>query len=471
MARQFAGTGGGNQGIAFSTAASIHNLSAFAVVFWFFSPDNSGGSDYAALYGDGGSFPISLDIQMKQSGAIVFFYRDSDSNLINLLSSSSGFDDSAWHWFAALKRGSTDFEFYVDGVSQGSSSTGVNSGGTITKVWVGNPVGTNVLPDGGRVAHLVTVPSSITIDEARSLAYGQICRSTRLFVPLGWGSPEPDYSGNGYSGTVTGTSKADHAPVGPPFSFKPSTVVVPAPILLDAAVTATATVTAALTTGIAMAAGVACGAVVTAALTTSIILGSVVSASASAASDFTTQINLTAAITSTAIAATTLTTETSFDAAVTVAAAQASSLTTQIEIVCGVSAQAAAAGELTVGLNLDAAVVGSANVTGEIATQIPLTAAGTASAFSTPQLTTAISLAANGNGEASAISELTTDITLSADATLVASLSGILNAQKIFNVVQLPADFKTVAAKSALFSVTRSNKVLFTRNRTKEVLF
>lgn len=221
--------------------------------------------------------------------------------------------------------------------------------------------------------------------------------------------------------------------------------------LLEAAVSGSATATAAIATGITVAASAAASAVVSAALTTSIILGSAVNAPASAAAEFTTRINLDAAATSSAVAATVLTTATSFDASV--------------------SAAATAAGELTVGLNLEAAVMGNAAAGGILATQIPLSASAGVSAVTASQLTTALSFAANVGGQAASTGELSTDITLSANAAAAASLSGVLNAQKIYNVVQLTADFKRVAVKSVLFSVTRNNPVLFTRNRMKEVWF
>ena len=116
-------------------------------------------------------------------------------------------------------------------------------------------------------------------------------------------------------------------------------------------------------------------------------------------------------------------------------------------------------------------VTGSAAADGILLTQIPLTASIAVSSVTASQLTTGISLAANVGGQAASTAEIATDITLTADAASAASASGILNAQKIFNTVRLSADFQAVAAKTALFNVTRNNTVFFTRNRTKEVWF
>jgi len=212
VSRQFAGTGGGNQGISFSTSAGIVDLSAFAIILWFYATDNSGGSNFASMFGeyDGSN---GLTIQMKTTGAVNFNHQDGSST-INVLS-SAGFDDSAWHWLAFLRRGATDYEFYIDGVSEGTSSTNVGTIGTAPNPAIGNPSGSNVLPSGGRLAHLVTVPASILIAEATTMSTGVFSRATNLFVPLGYGSPEPDYSGNGYDGTVTGTSIAAKIDEGP----------------------------------------------------------------------------------------------------------------------------------------------------------------------------------------------------------------------------------------------------------------
>jgi hypothetical protein len=47
-----------------------------------------------------------------------------------------------------------------------------------------------------------------------------------LYIPL-WGasSPEPDFSGNGYAGTVSGATQSDHPPVPPPFGITTYSIV------------------------------------------------------------------------------------------------------------------------------------------------------------------------------------------------------------------------------------------------------
>jgi hypothetical protein len=216
----------GSGGIDIGTARTLHSNSAFAIIFWFWSPDNSGGSDFASLYGDGAPGPNdTMLLQMKQSGAISWLHRDTGGTTSSITSSSSGFDDSAWHWCAMLRRGATDYEMYIDGNSQGTNSTNVGAG-TPTTTEIGNPSGANILTSPGKIAHFINIKASININEARSIAFGQfIGRALNVYMPLGLGSPEPDFSGNQAAGTVTNTAVGDNPPIRNPFGvglFKPN---------------------------------------------------------------------------------------------------------------------------------------------------------------------------------------------------------------------------------------------------------
>lgn len=98
--------------------------------------------------------------------------------------------------------------------------------GTTTPCALAGEAGTANLDDGTIAEVTLWAEVALTASEISALAQGV---SPNLIRPIGrlfqwpmWGvaSPEPDISGSSNNGTVTGTSLADHAPVGRPFPFK-----------------------------------------------------------------------------------------------------------------------------------------------------------------------------------------------------------------------------------------------------------
>lgn len=81
-------------------------------------------------------------------------------------------------------------------------------------------------PDGtdpflGSLAEDVLANVAWSADEVRTIWHrASIARGSVNYAPLfGNASPEPDFSGNGNNGTLTGTTQVDHPPVAPPFGF------------------------------------------------------------------------------------------------------------------------------------------------------------------------------------------------------------------------------------------------------------
>jgi hypothetical protein len=71
----------------------------------------------------------------------------------------------------------------------------------------------------GRIAH-VGYHTALLTDGEMMQAYTQgvvFGRSLQVYAPLGWGSTEPDYSGNTHTGTVTGATAIDSSPIINPF--------------------------------------------------------------------------------------------------------------------------------------------------------------------------------------------------------------------------------------------------------------
>jgi len=111
----------------------------------------------------------------------------------------------------------------VDGVSQGSSTTDPSTDATeLTARYWGNN-GASVADSSflGRLARCAYIAGTeLTPQQADHFLYtGRSPVAMTQWLEMGQASPEPDWSGNGLSGTVTGATVADHAPVAPLFSF------------------------------------------------------------------------------------------------------------------------------------------------------------------------------------------------------------------------------------------------------------
>lgn len=110
-----------------------------------------------------------------------------------------------------------------DGTVNTSSPTGALPNNT-DAVYIGNqPTSTSNSPD-GRIAEVGIWNVVLTANEIASLARGVPpgrIRPENLegYWPLGHGATEPDYSGKGRNGTVTGTAIGSHAPVMPAWGF------------------------------------------------------------------------------------------------------------------------------------------------------------------------------------------------------------------------------------------------------------
>lgn len=208
-----AGVGGGGSG------------DTWTVCGWFRSPDNSAGSDFASMYEerDNGDDPY-ITIQMKQSGAVAAFYRPGGfAQPTVLMTSATGFDDSIWHSFCFVKRASNDYEWYIDGTSEGTDTTSITNTVTRDRVNVGpKPGNTNGLPSGGLLSHFANFSEDLTIDEAEGFLYTGRCR---IQPNLWWtlneqGSTESDWGGRSNTGTMTSMSLGNSNPPTVPVSFR-----------------------------------------------------------------------------------------------------------------------------------------------------------------------------------------------------------------------------------------------------------
>lgn len=99
--------------------------------------------------------------------------------------------------------------------TQGAGALTSDSNGVLT---IGNDI-TGATTFDGRIAYCRWFNAALTADELTAVMYNRPARPSALvfFMPLIGASPEPDWSGNGSNGTVTGAVVADGPPVPPPY--------------------------------------------------------------------------------------------------------------------------------------------------------------------------------------------------------------------------------------------------------------
>ncbi len=209
--------------VNFGSGAYVANQSAFSLIVWFISSSNSGGNNFANMFSNGGSFPASHTLQLKTTGAVNLFYRDDASNTINI-TSSTGFDDGKWHCLFQVKRAANDHEWFIDWVSQGTSSTSIGTL-TATELYFGG-LNNNQMPAGARMARAMLWRRALTTNEAKTAAYRGMGHaggaSGVLWAELGFPTTEPDWSGSGNASTSIGAQSTigdGFPPVGPPFAY------------------------------------------------------------------------------------------------------------------------------------------------------------------------------------------------------------------------------------------------------------
>jgi hypothetical protein len=128
--------------------------------------------------------------------------------------------DGTWHHFIFTIDGAGNYRYFVDGAAD-KTGTYTASATTIDELAIGcqRVGGVNGLFFPGVLAEVATWTAYLTLQDARTLYAGfppSYVRRTllRAYWPLlGADSPEPDYSGGKFAGTLTGTAAAPHPPV------------------------------------------------------------------------------------------------------------------------------------------------------------------------------------------------------------------------------------------------------------------
>jgi len=128
-----------------------------------------------------------------------------------------------WHHGVGRYDGS-NVSVWLDGVNETETARTGDLETASHDIFIGRNPGSDTDEWDGRLAEIFVANRAYTDNEILAVARG--LPPIRLgnpslvgYWPLGLGSPEPDLSGQGRNGTVTGAVIADHAPIALPFGF------------------------------------------------------------------------------------------------------------------------------------------------------------------------------------------------------------------------------------------------------------
>lgn len=215
----------------------IKNTAVFTIAMWVKFTDHAADDLYGIIAninssnqnGFGVWFDNRTGVFIKKLRLLVVRGVAGDP-VIDSNSSDNFVTDNNWHMLGVVCNGTNAF-FWRDTTSEtGSDVVGTLGTGDNDRAptWgrVNGP--TPDFPLNGSLAEAAIWDVALTDDQMRMLA-GRRCalrvRPDRLVATGGYwpfygtGSPEPDLSGRGNNGTVTGAVVADHAPVAPAFTF------------------------------------------------------------------------------------------------------------------------------------------------------------------------------------------------------------------------------------------------------------
>lgn len=215
MARDFTPFG---ENVDLGVVSALDGPSSFWVSVWLFMD---------TLTADGG-----LITNFDGTNGFLFFFDDanpSGSDRIDFfiagqrVSSSAAVTVATWNnWLAQYDDAADELRLYKDAVLD-NTTTGVTVGPAASGVSL--ILGNSAAGDASRrldgvLANARAGLGVLDLGQIKDLVHrGAAGISTEINLPLWGDSPEPDLSGNGNNGTVTGATVADNPPVGLQFGF------------------------------------------------------------------------------------------------------------------------------------------------------------------------------------------------------------------------------------------------------------
>lgn len=221
-------TAASSDSVDVTSVAAIENLDPYTWWGWFFPTtfastdrllEKGDGICRLALQGTGG------DIQCRRTRATTnTIYNTSDTPL----------SLNTWHFVAATFNSGASagniVHIYVGSLTalavESTYASPADGAGTLTTdasldFIIGNK-NNKAKPWVGDIAIAGLIDRELTLGQIQDLQFRpRAVKDTKIFIHLGHNGTgtQPDWSGNGNSGTVSGPTAADHVPLGPPFGF------------------------------------------------------------------------------------------------------------------------------------------------------------------------------------------------------------------------------------------------------------
>ena len=220
--------------VSIAADASINTLSAFTWITWIYTDSTGTGSQVYALKGllAGGNPRISLERKFGDVDDFEVVVRFTSTNAQAV---TTGVNKPINTWFfVAFTFGSAQAanrcRVYTAPIgsiateaSYSSQTGGINDqqDDSANPLILGNAdaFGDVML---GRMGFFHVISSELTLNQIIAQQYRPHVRSdSQVFMHLGFNGTgtQPDLTGKGNNGTVTGAVVADHVPLGPPFGF------------------------------------------------------------------------------------------------------------------------------------------------------------------------------------------------------------------------------------------------------------
>ncbi len=197
-------------------APILYNHPVGTVLGWFKRPSIP--SAFRGLFLQKADFDKKILIQLTPDGLINVAWRTPTANAA--FNGSGAYDDDVWHRFALFRNTLSPFlSLFVDGVAD--SDSGADSDPTTdstapTQEFWGNNEGEAKGLGGPMTRCVFWAGTRLSLAESEAFLKGdgtQLHRPPDLWYEMRGDPVEPDWSGNGRYGTLTGTSPAPHGAI------------------------------------------------------------------------------------------------------------------------------------------------------------------------------------------------------------------------------------------------------------------
>lgn len=217
--------------VDFGTGTSIDGFTANTFLSWFFPTTISANKRFATKETSAAGF--EKEWTLRSTGQIDSLYNFSGADATARSANSAGniLTVNKW-WFVAmtldqffgprLYLGDLSTSAYETAYAAQTSGTGTIADDSTANFVLGNGTGTVTFAPIGRIAWFSYHNAQLSLAEIRLQQFRpHVVASTKLFCHLGFNGTgtQPDWSGNGNAGTVTGATVSAHVPLGPLYGF------------------------------------------------------------------------------------------------------------------------------------------------------------------------------------------------------------------------------------------------------------